>query len=163
MGNRTLTQEYALYAYKCIEEVKERDEKIQEKYSSRVKKLPAMITHNGLLTTLAFLYSKAQFKNEKNEKTKTNEKNKKGEENENAPNAEALLLSQIIFLLNKESLDKNDKENENKVDKSEISSFIKKLAEMDFQNLMLYSRKALTLAQWLKRLAEGEFEDATNE
>jgi len=138
MGNRTLTQEYALYAYECIEEVKVLN--LQSDYKTRVRKLPAMITHNGLLTTLTFLYSKAKFKNEKNE---------------NAPNAEALLLKHIVFWL--------EPDKKNSIDKVGISLFIKKLAKMDFQHLMLHSRRALTLAQWLKRLAEGEFEDAKDE
>ena len=140
MGNKTLTQEYALYAYGCIEEVKGLN--LQSDYKTKVRKLPSMITHNGLLTALTFLYSKAKFKNEKNE---------------NAPNAEALLLKHIIVWL------RNEENPQIEIDKSEISSFIKELAEIDFQHLMLYSRRALTLAQWLKRLAEGEFEDAKDE
>lgn len=141
MGNRTLTQEYALYAYKCIEEVKELN--IQSDYKTRVRKLPAMITHNGLLTTLTFLYSKAKFKEDK-----------KGSDKK-APNAEALLLKHIVLWLefNKKTA----------IDKQGISSFIEKLAKTDFQHLMLHSKRALTLAQWLKRLAEGEFGDAKNE
>ena len=137
MGNKTLTQEYALYAYGCIEKIKENDKKIQEKYSSRVKKLPAMITHNGLLTTLTFLYSKSEF-----------------DKNRFPKNAESLLLQHIISWLKYGDY--------REITQQDISSFIKKLAETDFQHLMLYSRRALTLAQWLKRLAEGEFEDAKN-
>ena len=138
MGNRTLTQEYALYAYKCIKKVKELN--LQSDYKTRVRRLPAMITHNGLLTTLTFLYSKAKFKNKKNE---------------NAPNAEALLLKHIVAWL--------EYREPKEINQQDISSFIKRLAETDFQHLMLYSRRALTLAQWLKRLAEGEFEDAKDE
>ena len=139
MGNRTLTQEYALYAYDCIKDIKKiKDKKIQEKYSSRVKKLPAMITHNGLLTTLTFLYSKSEF-----------------DKNRFPKNAESLLLQHIISWLKYGKLEE--------IHKQEISSFIEDLAKKHFQDLMLYSRRTLTLAQWLKRLAEGEFEDAKDE
>ena len=136
MGNRTLTQEYALYAYECIEKVKELN--LQSDYKTRVRRLPAMITHNGLLTTLTFLYSKSEF-----------------DKNRFPKNAESLLLQHIISWLKYGDY--------REITQQDISSFIKKLAETDFQHLMLYSRRALTLAQWLKRLAEGEFEDAKDE
>jgi len=55
---RTLKQEYASIALKFVEEV--RNKNFKKEYLSRVKKLPSMITHNGLLTALTFLYSKAK-------------------------------------------------------------------------------------------------------
>lgn len=58
---RTIEQERAKYALKCIAEVKKRakeNPKIEEKYSSYVKKSPALILTNGLGSTLAFYRSK---------------------------------------------------------------------------------------------------------
>jgi CRISPR-associated protein Cmr5 len=137
MNNRkTLTQEYALYAFECIKEI---PENLKGKYLSRVKKLPAMITHNGLLTSLAFLYSKAKF------------------ENNTASNESALVLKQLVNWLT------GRQKKTSEITKEDISKFIHTLAETNFQQLMLYSRRALTLSQWLKRLAEGEFGDAAKE
>jgi len=137
-NTKTLTQEYAYYAFHCIKEVAK--EEFKEKYASRVKKLPTMITHNGLLTTLTFLYSKAKF-----------------DENSKPKDENAFLLSHLVRWL------KNNFENQGEyilISKDEIKEFLEKLTEMDFQRLMVNSRRALTLAQWLKRLAEGEFKDA---
>lgn len=55
MGFKTLNQERADFALK---EVKGKD----KKYASCAKKLPAMITSNGLILTLAFLKSKSDTK-----------------------------------------------------------------------------------------------------
>jgi len=56
---RTIDQERAKYALKCIDEVKSKDNSELEKiYSSYVKKSPALILTNGLGSTLAFYRSK---------------------------------------------------------------------------------------------------------
>ncbi len=60
---KSLEQERMRIAYESVMCVKNKP--FEEKYSSLVKKLPAMITQNGLLTTLAFLKSKG--KDEHNE------------------------------------------------------------------------------------------------
>jgi CRISPR-associated protein Cmr5 len=159
---KTLTQKYALYAFECINEVKKiKNKKLERDYRSRVKRLPAMITHNGLLTTLAFLYSKATFEDEANKKNNTSkdiskeENTNKGTKQSNSNvNEFSLLLRHLIYWLKNpyattpEELSKND-----------IKDFIYQLTKEDFQKLMLHSQRALTLSQWLKRLTEGEFED----
>lgn len=53
---KSRVQEIAGFAYNCIAEVKNKE--IESQYSSYVRKLPSMITHNGLLTTVAFIKSK---------------------------------------------------------------------------------------------------------
>jgi len=62
-GQKTLNQERARFAFnevKGIKELyKEKKDKI-EKYASNAKKLPALITTNGLIPTLAFLKSKKE-------------------------------------------------------------------------------------------------------
>ncbi|MCX7757928.1 MAG: type III-B CRISPR module-associated protein Cmr5 [candidate division WOR-3 bacterium] len=55
MSIKTLTQERASFA---LEKVKNKD----KKYATYAKKLPALITTNGLIPTLAFLKSKGESK-----------------------------------------------------------------------------------------------------
>lgn len=71
------------YKYACIAKG---EEKIESKYATLAKKLPSMIVHNGLITTIAFLRSK-----EKNEEDATK-----------------LLLSQLIEYLSKELKTENN-------------------------------------------------------
>jgi len=56
---RSIEQERAKYALKCIDEVKSKDNsELEKNYSSYVKKSPALILTNGLGSTLAFYKSK---------------------------------------------------------------------------------------------------------
>jgi len=57
---KTIEQERAYFALKCIERVKNKDKKIKEKYGRNAKRLPALLTSNGLASTLAFLKSKSE-------------------------------------------------------------------------------------------------------
>jgi CRISPR-associated protein Cmr5 len=120
---QTLKQRYLKTALEYIQEVEKKDAKFRENYLSRIRKLPSMITHNGLLTTVTFLYAKS-----------------KGKEN-----ADGIILLQLVKFL-KDSEDVEDEK-----------AFIEKLANIDAKRLMLYSKRALELSQWLKRLAEGTF------
>ena len=54
---KSRVQEIALLAYNCVKEVKGKD--FESKYSSHARKLPSMIVHNGVMTTLAFMKAKA--------------------------------------------------------------------------------------------------------
>lgn len=54
---KSKVQEVASFAYRRISQVKGKD--FEKKYSSHVRKLPSMIVHNGLFTTVAFIRSKA--------------------------------------------------------------------------------------------------------
>ncbi|RLJ70691.1 CRISPR-associated protein Cmr5 [Hydrogenivirga caldilitoris] len=55
---RSKVQEIAGFAYRCISEVKGKE--MESQYSSYVRKLPSMITHNGILTTVTFVNAKAR-------------------------------------------------------------------------------------------------------
>jgi CRISPR-associated protein Cmr5 len=55
---RSKVQELAKLAYDCVMEVKK--ENYASKYLSYARRLPSMITYNGLLTTVAFAKVKAQ-------------------------------------------------------------------------------------------------------
>jgi CRISPR-associated protein Cmr5 len=54
---RSKLQEVARFTYERVKAVKGQD--FEDKYSSHARKLPSMIVHNGLLTTVAFIRSKA--------------------------------------------------------------------------------------------------------
>jgi len=56
-GQKTLNQERARFA---LEKVQNIEASLKEKYASNAKKLPALITTNGLIPTLAFLKSKKE-------------------------------------------------------------------------------------------------------
>jgi len=59
---KTLNQERASFAFNEVESIKKLDKDKKEKYASNAKKLPALITTNGLIPTLAFLKSKEEIK-----------------------------------------------------------------------------------------------------
>ncbi|MCP2520137.1 type III-B CRISPR module-associated protein Cmr5 [SCandidatus Aminicenantes bacterium Aminicenantia_JdfR_composite] len=60
---KTIEQERAYFALKCIERIKSiRDAKKKDKYKTNSKRLPALIITNGLGPTLAFLKSKKETK-----------------------------------------------------------------------------------------------------
>jgi len=55
---KTIEQERAYFALKCVERIK--DKEIKDKYGRNAKRLPALLTSNGLVSTLAFLKSKSE-------------------------------------------------------------------------------------------------------
>lgn len=55
---RSLEQERMTRAYEFVEDIKNNHKDIKKEYLSLVRKLPAMIVHNGLITTFVFLKSK---------------------------------------------------------------------------------------------------------
>ncbi len=166
---RTINQKYGLVALRFIDELEEEVyravqkfseknnknleeekirtaiEKLKDNYLTKVRKLPSMITHNGLLTTLTFLYAKSEGKTEcfVSKEGKINCK------------AEGILLRQLVKFLKADNMDAIN--NSSDIKKEDVSSFLKELADKDFKNLKLYTRKALNFSQWLKRLAEGTF------
>ncbi len=135
---QTLNQRYAKEVFKLIEKV-EGDSNLKKDFLPLVRKLPSRITHNGLLTTLAFLYSKADY-------------DKKTQKPTDAP---AVVLSSLVSFLDGGEV-KTD------TTKDKVQSFIKSLTETNFLKLMLYSQRALIFSQWLKRLAEGTFKEVEN-
>lgn len=60
---KSLEQERAKYAWECIMEIKEeKNEELEKKYKSYIKKAPTFIQNSGLGNTLAFYKSKANSK-----------------------------------------------------------------------------------------------------
>lgn len=131
---RSRVQKIAGFAYKCVSEVMKENDQVQEKYSSYAKKLPSMITHNGLLTTIAFINSKA--------------KAKEGESSQEKESADKKAWKTI-----KKHIEDYLKEIEGKSTNGDLVKFF---AEMELSEYRLYTKKLLFFAQWLKRIAEGE-------
>jgi len=137
---KTLKQQYASVAFTFVEKVKNtNNQKLQKDYLSRVKKLPSMITHNGLLTTLTFLFAKSKGNLENN--------------------ADGVILKQLVCFLTNYP---NQVENIKGCGNVNVCQFIGDLAETDFKSLILHTKRALELSQWLKRLAEGTFKEETS-
>lgn len=55
---RTMEQERAAQAWKCIQEVAHKSSELKKKYGSLARKAPMLVLTNGLGQTLAFLRSK---------------------------------------------------------------------------------------------------------
>lgn len=55
---KSLEQERAQFAYKCVEQVLNNE--YEKRYKSYAKKIPMLIKNNGLGATLAFVFSKVE-------------------------------------------------------------------------------------------------------
>jgi len=132
---KTLEQERMKKAYEFVSNVKENYKEIRSEYSSLAKKLPSMIVHNGLITTIVFLRSKAG-------------RRKDGRGGNNiTPHGK--LLEQLLSYLKDRSL----------IESEEYESFINKTENMEIEEYMFITQDVLAFATWLKRIAEGEIED----
>ncbi len=171
MSFKMLEQIRAKYAFDCILEFKalntQLSKKISEKdYASQLRKLPSRIMQNGLLTTLAFLKSKSKAELKSKEKIL---------------NDEAVVLYQLVRYLKETTNMKLEEINVNIEDanvdivkgylvneydekgniirESEYAKLIGKLLDSSFSEYRAITSEALRIAQWLKRIAEGEIED----
>ena len=158
MSVKTLEQKRALYALHCIKEFKKLEKYGVKKkeYKSEARKLPSMIMQNGLITTLTFLKSKAKV---------SIKRDRDGEKKE--INDEALILYQLVRYLNDEEIPDDSEDIDIDVVVSALNDergmyreYLEKLlSESDFTQYRLETAKALRIAQWIKRIAEGEIED----
>ena len=62
---QTIEQRRAARAWQCIEEAKRQSDEVKKKYSTQARKFPSLIQVNGLGQALAFVYSKAKFREQK--------------------------------------------------------------------------------------------------
>jgi len=148
MSTKTLEQKRALYAWNVITDLIEskKDKTFLSKILSLYRKLPSMIMHNGLITTVVFLKSKSISDGKLKE--------------------EAYVLYSIEYFLkykmDKKELPKNAdklKDLKKEILESTHKEYLIKLMGMDFSNYRVETSEALRIAQWLKRIAEGEIED----
>jgi len=125
---KTLEQVRAQRAYIYISCVKGKE--IEKEYKSLARRLPQMITQNGLLTTLAFLKSKAKVK-------------------DGQKNAHYVILEQVTEYLS-ESFNINLRN---------YNSLIEELLKTSVEHYLHISEEAVKFSTWLKRIADGELED----
>jgi CRISPR-associated protein Cmr5 len=135
---KTLNQLRAEYAYKCVEQVKNTN--AASRYKSLAKKLPQMITYNGLLTTLAFLKSKAK-------------------KDPKEPNAELLILGHLAVWLQRASMLESPQCKEQNINLTVCELLADAYIKWKASELFQKTAEALAIAQWLKRIAEGELND----
>ena len=145
MSVKTLEQKRALYAWDVINKLKQKENFKSDRILSLFRKLPSMIMHNGLITTTAFLKSKSISKGALKEEG-------------------AVLYALEYYMLNRLGNGEiPEKLNSNMFEKSDVESthksYSQKLLNMDFSRYRLETAEALRIAQWLKRIAEGEIED----
>lgn len=146
---QSIAQARAKYAWECAEKSKQ-DKSKEKEYASLARKIPMYIKTNGLLNTVAFLYSK-------NEREKqvlndimnwlTHEKygiiNKKDIEN----------ISEV-----KEVKEKAEKDYKHKPTYEE--KFIEYLIKHeDPRSIILYTTEILALFTWLRRFVKAEEEE----
>jgi len=139
---RSKVQKLAQLAYECVKEIKGKE--FASKYLAYARKLPSMITYNGLLTTVAFAKTKAKKASTKAE-VKEREKDKKEK------NIEALawkmLLEHLKEFLRKEGINQDNED------------LIEFLSKLEVQEYRFITKRVLDFSLWLKRIAEGEIED----
>ena len=127
---KNIDQERAKYAYVKVKGVVENYSDLKEKYSSKAVNFPSMILTNGLPQALLFLFS-----------------------NENADDKSyRILLSHIRDWFADSSADQlrlytcSTPTNE---------AFVAHVIEMDAPTLRLITTETISVANWLKRFAEG--------
>ena len=135
-GQKTLNQERASFALKEVKSIKDSENieaSVKEKYASNAKKLPALITTNGLIPTLAFLKSK--------EETRP-------------------LYDTMNEWLKRKVFSKDDTMNERLKEKgfsnNNDDDALEYLLTCNFSTLRLATMEAIAFANWLKRMVEIE-------
>ena len=145
MSVKTLEQKRALYAWDVINKLKQKENFKSDRILSLFRKLPSMIMHNGLITTTAFLKSKSISKGTLKDEG-------------------AVLYALEYYMHHRlEKKEIPEKLESDKFEKSKVESthkyYSQELLNMDFSRYRLETAEALRIAQWLKRIAEGEIED----
>lgn len=144
MSVKTLEQKRATYSLLSVRALKGISGLDNSKLLSLFRKLPSMIMHNGLITSMAFLKSKALSDGKVKEEG-------------------AVLYALIKFLKNRNSSTEIEGVKSDEITKGSLQSlyedYFNKLLNMSFSRYRLETAEALRIAQWLKRIAEGEIED----
>lgn len=131
---KSIAQARAKYAWQCA-----KDNQNDKEYASLVRKIPTYIKTNGLLNTIAFLYSKSN-----REKKVLN-------------NIKGWLTDPTWGLINKNDLSKSLKnENEQKNKNDEEYLFIHYLLNSNAHDIMQYTSEVINLFTWLRRFVKSE-------
>lgn len=125
---QTLEQKRAARAWQCVEEANRQDDEVKKKYSTQARKLGGLIQTNGLGQSLAFVYSKAKFWEQK-----------RGPE----ARANGMIFTQVSEWI-KGELGLSGDENLLKIIVGRDSAFYRRA-----------TNEALAFLNWLKRFAEA--------
>lgn len=139
---KNINLEVSKYAMKCVDDVIDKsDKEIEKKYKTLVKKMPALIQKNGLIGTLAFIFSKKKndehaevFKNIINwnfENDKINDLNKI---NENGGSV---------------------KEQNNVINQTNMENYIKWMCDLEPTQYRQVTKEMMILFSWIKRFADA--------
>lgn len=132
---RTLEQERAKYAWEQVKRVKG-DSKIEARYSSYVKKMPALILTNGLGNALAFTRSK--FGPESEEKLRVDAK------------AYKLLYQHLNGWFSKQA----------QVNKDILDWIVNDASSLE---VLRITEETIALLNWMKRFADAELKGEESE
>lgn len=127
---KSIAQERAKYAWECA-----KNNQNDKEYASLVRKIPTYVKANGLLNTIAFLYSKGN----REEKVLNDIK--------------GWLTHSTWGLINKNELTKIQK-NEKEKDENEL--FIYYLVNSSAHDIMQYTSEVINLFTWLRRFVKAE-------
>ena len=133
---RSLEQERARYAWKCIQEVRQkRDANLEEKYKSYVRSAPSYIQINGLGNTLAFYRSKFE-----------SDLRKKGEDKLSPDEKAYKLLYDHLNGWKKELRENKD--------------ILEWICDESTSSLRIFqvTKEVIALLNWMKRFAEAELQ-----
>jgi len=123
---KTLEQDRARRAWRCVQEVTSRSQDFQKKYGSLARKAPMLILTNGLGQTLAFLRAKGK---------------------DDSSNEHTVLFRQLSnWVLDQVGTD-------TKTDNSDLLQWV---LEHDSVTYRRATTEALAFLTWLKRFAEAE-------
>lgn len=121
------------YAYECAEESLEKGQETAGNYKSYVRKMPALIMNNGLISALAFARQKG-----------------KGDGDNQKDIAWGLLFSHFRDWIKKSPV-------------AHVCVFsddlLADLLKQDSRNILLISRELMALLVWMKRAVEIKIED----
>jgi len=130
---KNIDQERAKYAYAKVKDTVDNHGDLKEKYSSKAVNFPAMVLSNGLLQALLFLFS-----------------------NENADDKSyQMLLSHIRDWFAESSAIESRLYT---CSASTNEAFVAHVIERDAPTLRLITTETISVANWLKRFAEGMIE-----
>jgi len=132
---KTLEQERGNYAFECISEIKGKD--FEKDASSLIAKLGTLILTNGLGNTLAFLFSKANSKANKNHHLEI-----------------IVIISNWLYKLKGQNKEVNSSNVKEEIDQI-MGDFV---LDVDVEKYMYYTDETLRLINWLRRFSDAMLE-----
>ena len=126
---RSIEQERAQFAYKCVKDVVDKNKKFCREYKSYVKKIPMLIKTNGLGSTFAYVKSKKS--------------------------GEAGKAYELIYEHTKNWLLQDN----NPFNISASNDLVNHIISLDSQTYRLMTNEVLFFFKWIIRFADGLIEE----